>query len=538
MKKISGNIIDVHKKNIFPAEIFIRDGKIHSIEKRENAAGVFILPGLIDAHIHIESSMLTPGSFAREAVRHGTVATVSDPHEIANVTGIAGVEFMIEDARKVPVKFFFGAPSCVPATSFETSGASLSPEDIKTLLRRDDILYLSEMMNFPGVIYNDSDVLEKLKAAALSGKPVDGHAPGLTGADLQKYVEAGISTDHECSDLNEALEKIKLGMKILIREGSAARNLNALKPLLRSHPQMVMLCSDDLHPEMLRDRHLNKLVSQLIREGYDLFDVLRAVTLNPVSHYSLPVGLLRKGDYADFIIVDNPESMNIIETWIDGHPVFTDGEAKFSYNHGEPVNNFNCSFISTGDILIKNQLKSLRVIEAMEGELLTGELFWNSKDEVIHPDISQDILKIVVKDRYKDSKPATGFIKGFGLKQGAFASSVAHDSHNIVAIGTNDADIVNAVNAITQMRGGLAVSFGNKLNTLKLDVGGIMSTDECNTVADRYQQLSGLVRSFGCTMKAPFMTLSFMSLLVIPSLKIGDRGLFDVTRFTPVSLFL
>ena len=319
--KIFGQLVDIHSRNIYPAVVSIKSGKIEHIERSETAPDIFIIPGLIDAHIHIESSMVTPGAFAVAAVRHGTCGVVSDPHEIANVLGINGVEFMICEAQKVPLNFFFGASSCVPATSFESNGSRLNHMEVRELLEMKEIKYLSEVMNFPGVINDDPEVMKKLECAKEMEKPIDGHAPGLSGDLLRKYVSAGITTDHECSTLEEAAEKISLGMKILIREGSAAKNLDALKELFTSHPGMVMLCSDDLHPEMLREGHINKLIAKLVSEGYNLFDVIRSATVNPSEHYKLNAGLLREGDAADFIIVDTPARMNVKETWIKGRKV-------------------------------------------------------------------------------------------------------------------------------------------------------------------------------------------------------------------------
>ena len=537
--KVYGQLVDIHKRNIYPAVISIGKGKIENVERIPSAPDIYIIPGLIDSHIHIESSMITPGAFALTAVRHGTCGVVSDPHEIANVLGTEGVEFMIEDGNKVPLNFYFGAPSCVPATDFESNGAVLDHNIISKLLGREEIKYLSEMMNYPGVINGNDEVIKKLEFAKKVGKPIDGHAPGLSGVMLRKYVQAGISTDHECSNLNEAKEKISMGMKILIREGSAAKNLNALKKLFTTDPEMIMLCSDDLHPEMLQKGHINKLIARLISEKYDLFDVIRSATINPSKHYNLNAGLLRKGDSADFILVDSPETMNVHETWIKGEKVFADGKILFSYDAGSGINKFNCRSIKEHDIKIKSNNGDIRIIIATDGELLTRETrITFGSSEYINPDINRDILKIVVKDRYKDLPPAVGFIKGFGLKRGAFASCIAHDSHNIISIGTNDKDIVTSINEIIRLHGGLAVSSGKTVNSLELNIGGIMTTRSCNEIALDYDNLNQLVNSFGCTMKAPFMTLSFMALLVIPALKIGDQGLFDVNKFELVSLFV
>jgi adenine deaminase len=535
---ISGKIIDIHLREIYGAMISVEDGIITDIKRKINVREQFILPGLVDSHVHIESSMLTPGAFATAVVSRGTVAVVSDPHEIANVLGVEGVKYMIEDAEKVPVKFFFGAPSCVPATTFETGGAVIGSEEIETLMQMPEIKFLSEMMNYPGVINEDPEVMKKIEAAKRSGRQIDGHAPGLTGEDLRKYISAGINTDHECSSLSEAKEKISLGMKIIIREGSAARNLDALKELLWTHPDMVMLCTDDIHPETLLKGHINSLVARLISEGFNLFDVIRSCTINPVKHYSLDAGLLRIGDRADFIVTDDLNKMEIDETWINGVNVFNRGSVMFKYKRAKPVNRFRSGKIKTQDISISPGQGSLRVIKAFDGKLITKEIFiGNSDNKLLLPDIENDILKIVIKDRYNDAPPATGFITGFGLKTGAFASSVAHDSHNIICIGADDYDIVRAINEVVRIKGGLAVSVRGEVDSLKLEIAGLMAGDPAETVAEKYTLLSGKAKHLGCKMESPFMTLSFMALLVIPELKMSDKGLFDGRIFRHVPLF-
>jgi len=537
--KVTGMLVDVHERSTYPATINFNDGIILSIEKVKEKPTCFILPGLIDAHIHIESSMITPPAFAWTAVKHGTTGVVSDPHEIANVMGIEGVNFMINEARKVPLYFWFGAPSCVPATEMESSGASIDHTEIEKLLSRKEIKYLSEMMNFPGVIYDNVEVWLKLNAAKKNFKPIDGHAPGLTGEALKKYVSAGISTDHECSTLKEAEEKISLGMKILIREGSAARNLEALKKLIKINPQMVMFCSDDLHPEMLMARHINKIVAQLISEGFDKYDVIKCCTVNPVKHYGLDAGLLKAGQSADFILVDDIKKMNVLETWIRGNKVYDRGTVFFNYKRAKNINNFNCSAIKTEDIIIPRTSKKMLVIEAFEGELFTKKVISDTGEKRnVESNIKEDILKIVVKDRYNNTPPSVAFIKGFGLKHGAFGSSVAHDSHNIICVGTTDEDIVSAVNEIIRLQGGLAVSSGEKISSLRLSIAGIMSDNSCEEVAADYEALTQKVKSMGGRLSAPFMTLSFMALLVIPELKLSDKGLFDGEKFDFTSLLV
>jgi len=536
--KITGQLIDIHSREIYPAEVSVKGKTIEKTERIDSAPLKYIMPGLIDAHIHIESSMVTPGSFAKAAVSRGTTAVVSDPHEIANVLGTRGIQYMINEASKVPLKFYFGAPSCVPATPFESSGAKIDSGDIKQLLDLPEIKYLGEMMNFPGVIYNDPEVMRKIEIAKKLNKPIDGHAPGLTGESLRKYISAGITTDHECTTIEEAREKIGLGMKILIREGSAAKNLDELKDLYKTNPGNIMLCSDDLHPEMLIKGHINKLVAKLISEGFGVFDVIRSCTIEPAMHYGLNTGLLQHGQPADFIIVDDPLKMNILETWINGEKVFENNKVLFDYQKPEAVNNFNCTVIKKEDIEISADSGNLRVIEAFDGDLATKEFMAQVKiGAIISADTKSDILKIVLKDRYKDLPPAIGFIKGFGLKSGAFASSVAHDSHNIICVGTIDNDIVNAVNEVIKMNGGLVFAEGNYIKSVPLPVAGIMSDQPLDKVAFEYEGLSEKVRLSGCKMSAPFMTLSFMALLVIPELKLSNQGLFDGREFKFVPLF-
>jgi adenine deaminase len=537
--KIFGRIVDIFNSDIYSAEIDFFNGIIRSIKKSRSDSNLYIMPGLIDSHVHIESSMVTPGAFAVSAVKHGTIGVVSDPHEIANVLGIEGVNFMIEDSKKVPLYFWFGAPSCVPATRFETTGSALGPSEIRGLLERRDIKYLSEMMNYPGVIFKDKEVIDKIEIAKELRKPIDGHAPGLKGEELVKYINAGISTDHECSTLEEALEKIMLGMNILIREGSAARNLEALEELYNLYPDVLMLCSDDIHPEMLEKRHINKLVSRLIKNGYNIFDVIRSCTINPVNHYGLDAGMLRMGDSADFIIIDDLNEMNVKETWIKGEKIFADGKTMFSYKKGAPINKFNCSAIEEEDLWVKRTGTKLRVISASDGELMTSEYIAKAgKNEYMAADPKADILKIVVKDRYNNKPPAIGFIKGFGLGMGALASSVAHDSHNIICVGTDDKSIADCINEIVRLKGGLAVASGEEISSLQLNIGGIMSDNSCSNVAASYKDLTEKAKMLGCSLSAPFMTLSFMALLVIPELKLSDMGLFDSKRFTFTSLFV
>jgi adenine deaminase len=538
--EIRGNVVDVVGRRIYKGVVTVRGSRIAAIREEDNTEEVFILPGLIDAHIHIESSMLVPSEFARLAVVHGTIGTVSDPHEIANVLGAEGVRFMIDNGKKVPFRFYFGAPSCVPATVFETAGGSLGVAELDDLLRSDDIRYLSEMMNFPGVVYGDPVVAEKLALARKYNKPVDGHAPGLMGELAENYVRSGISTDHECYTLEEAVEKIGYGMKVLIREGSAAKNFDALSVLIADYPEMVMLCSDDKHPNDLVSGHINQLVKRAFRLGYNKIDVLRCATLNPVKHYNLDAGLLQPGDPADFIVVNDLEDFSILATYVNGIKVAENGKTRISSVAVMPLNHFRAQPLTPEDIRVRHVGDRIRVMQAMEGQLLTGERITEatvSNGQVISDPVN-DVLKIVVLNRYFPAPPAVGFIEGFGLKSGAMASCVAHDSHNIIAVGTDDKSIVTAINAIVMSQGGISAVSGNEVLHLPLPVAGIMSEKDGYEVAESYHIVDEQVRKkLGSTLKSPFMTLSFMALLVIPELKLSDKGLFNGKSFSFTDLF-
>ena len=537
---ISGNLVDIWQKKIYPATIEVVNGKIHSILPiTESIIGNYILPGFIDSHVHIESSMLIPSEFARLAVVHGTVATVSDPHEIANVCGLAGVEFMINNGKKVPFKFNFGAPSCVPATIFETAGAALDSEDVKKLLEKSEIKYLSEMMNFPGVLHQDAEVMKKIEAAHALGKPVDGHAPGLMGELAKQYISAGISTDHECFTAAEALDKLRFGMKIIIREGSAAKNFEALIELLNDHPNQILFCSDDKHPDSLEAGHINQLCARAIAKGIDLFKVLQAACVNPVLHYKLDVGLIRQADAADFIVTDSLTNFIIKQTYIDGHLVAENGQSFIESVKEIPINQFVCNEIETSNLrlLAKNypsQNQKIPVIEALDGQLITNKLWLKGKEinEVLVSDTDNDILKMVVVNRYHTAPIAKCFIKNFGFKNGAIASSVAHDSHNIVAIGTTDESLCKAINLVIKESGGVSCVDQEKSLVLGLPVAGLMSANDGYAVAKSYTEIDAMAKSIGSNLQAPFMTLSFMALLVIPHLKLSDKGLFDGDQFS------
>lgn len=540
MRTREGVIVDIVKRKIFPGTVYINNGKIEKIVRSGNKdIKNFILPGFVDSHIHIESSMLTPSRFAEAVVPRGTIATVSDPHEIANVLGVAGVEFMIEDAQSVPLKIYFGAPSCVPATDFESSGARLGSDKIKTLLARDDIKYLSEMMNFPGVIHGNGEVLEKIRLAQRFNKPVDGHAPGLRGKDLETYINSGVQTDHECSTLEEAIEKIEQGMYIQIREGSAARNFENLYKLLELYPEKVMLCSDDMHPDQLMQGHINLLVKKAIEKGIDFFNVVRAATYNPVIFYNLDVGLLQPDDPADFIIVEDFKNFNVIESIINGETVFFENSIKFKANPGNRPNNYFVNTPEEKEIAVKDRGAKINIIDAVDGDLFTGHIKDRplSENGFLVSDIDRDILKLVVLNRYEKEKPSVGFIHNFGIRKGGMVSTIAHDSHNIIAVGTSDDIIIDLIKWVNNNRGGIAFNNGVDIRGLPLPVAGILTDEPVAIVAEVYHNLENLVKDAGSRLKSPFMTLSFMSLLVIPKLKLGNRGLFDVSRFEFIDLY-
>jgi adenine deaminase len=545
---LEANLLNLFDKKITYARISMSNGRIDRIDQLgpERPGEPYVLPGFVDAHVHVESSLLTPPQFARLAVVHGTIATVSDPHEIGNVLGVAGVEYMIAEGRRVPFKFMFGAPSCVPATPFETAGATITPNDVRYLLGLKEVGYLAEVMNFPGVLTGDTDMMDKIALAKAFNKPIDGHAPGLTGDDAQRYTDAGITTDHECFTYEEGLDKARRGMQILIREGSAARNFDTLIPLLAEFPEQIMFCSDDKHPDTLAIGHVDQLVRRALAQGHSLWNVLRAACLNPVLHYRLPVGLLREGDPADFILVNSLVDFHILRTVIDGESVAENGVSYIPDLRSEHVNQFNCSPKTPDQLTVpaKPDATQIRVIEALDGQLVTNELRIDATivDGKVVPNVEQDVLKLVVVNRYKDAPPSVGFIKNFGLTQGAIASSVGHDSHNITAVGCDDESLCRAINLVINARGGLSAVSKSKSETdqlLPLPVAGLMTDADGYEVATRYSTLDNYAKQkLGSTLAAPFMTLSFMALLVIPALKLSDLALFDGNRFSFTQLQL
>ncbi|ALD21661.1 adenine deaminase [Hymenobacter sp. DG25A] len=538
--QLTANVVDLFAQTILPATIQVAAGRIQSITPTgataPDAALPYALPGFVDAHVHVESSLLVPAEFARLAVVHGTVATVSDPHEIGNVLGVAGVEYMLASAGHVPFKFCFGAPSCVPATVFETAGATITAQDIEELFQNPQIGYLAEMMNWPGVLHRDAEVMEKIRLAQAYGRPVDGHAPGLRGEDARQYAAAGISTDHECFTAEEALDKLAVGMKILIREGSAARNFEALIDLLPEYYENMMFCSDDKHPDTLVLGHINQLVERAVARGQDVLKVLRVACRNPVEHYNLPVGLLRPGDAADFIVVQNLQNFQVQQTYLDGVLVAENGQTRIASAPCPVVNQFHPQHLTAADFAVPTpgDVATVRVMECFDGQLITArhDMAANVQDGYVVADVPQDVLKLTVVNRYHAAPPAASFIQGFGLKKGALASSVGHDSHNITAVGCDDESLARAVNLVMEAKGGLAaVGPDGQEMLLPLPVAGLMSDKDGYHVAEAYAAVDALAKQLGSPLQAPFMTLSFMALLVIPSLKLSDKGLFDGEAF-------
>jgi len=539
---LKGNIVDIPNKRVYAGIVSIENGLVKSIEalaNDESIMGNYILPGFIDSHVHIESSMLVPSEFARLAVVHGTVATISDPHEIANVCGIEGVEFMIANGKQVNFKFNFGAPSCVPATIFETAGASIDSAAVHQSLQREEILYLSEMMNFPGVLFNDEEVMKKIQSAHQSNKPVDGHAPGLMGLQAKEYIDAGISTDHECFTKEEALDKLKYGMKILIREGSAAKNFEALIDLIDDYADNIMFCSDDKHPDSLAIGHINQLCARAVAKGKNVFNVLQAACINPVEHYKMKVGLLQVGDAADCIVVDDLINFHVAQTFINGELVAAAGKSFIQSVEVTPINQFDCNEIEVAQLKIKvneypNFNGTIPVIEALDGQLITNKIYCPAtiiEDELVS-NVAEDVLKMVVVNRYHNAPIAKCFIRNFGLKNGSMASSVAHDSHNIVAVGVDDESLAVAINLVIEEKGGVSAVAQNKKMVLGLPVAGLMSAKDGYEMAEAYTEIDIMTKEdLGSTLVAPFMTLSFMALLVIPHLKLSDKGLFDGDKF-------
>lgn len=540
MKLIGGNIIDILEREIYPGVISVDNNIIKSISRNSEKYDHYILPGFIDAHVHIESSMLIPKEFSSLVIKRGTVAIINDPHEIANVLGIPGISFMIENSKESLVKTFFTIPSCVPSTAMDYSGAEISASDIENMIEHFPFIGLSEVMDVPGVL-NDRKVRNKIEIALNNDLIIDGHAPQLRGKDLEKYIAAGISTDHECSDINEAIEKINLGMNILIREGSAAKNYEALKYLIKDYPDHVMFCTDDSHPsDLLHSGHIDKIVRRANKDGFDLFDVLKIACINPIKHYRLNVGYLRVNDPADFIVVNDLVSFDILS-------VFLNGEEKYNINadqvkvekttsHCKSLNNFKRTPLQREE-LIKSIQNKVTCIGVLNNEIITKKILFNIPKPLqnLESDIERDILKIVYVNRYENKPPQIAYITGIGLKKGAFASSVSHDSHNIIAVGCNDHDLLMAINAVIAEKGGLCTVIENETIILPLPIAGIMTSESGKEVSLTWDLLIQKLKMNGCVLDSPFMTLSFMALIVIPELKIGEKGLFEYSKFDFIS---
>ena len=538
----TGHIVDIREKRIFAGEIVVEKGRIAEIRPIESVAedAPYYLPGLVDAHIHIESSLMLPVQFARVAVRHGVTAAICDPHEITNVLGVEGIDFMVNNARNSRFGFYFGLPSCVPSSHLETAGARIDAAQTRELIKRDDLWFLAEMMNFPGVLADDAGTWQKLAAAKEAHKPIDGHAPGVLGENLRKYIGAGVTTDHECSSIEEAREKIAAGMKVLVREGSAARNFEALYPIIGEHPAMTMLCSDDKHPDDLIQGHIDALVRRGMAHGLSVWDLLQAAALNPVEHYRIPAGMMREGDPATFIAVDNLHDFNVVRTVIKGHEVYNaeqgliDSELTLPYEHPAAPNNFKAQPITEDDIRCEITEDRAKIIKAFDGELFTATEIATA--EGLHTDPS--IQKIMVYNRYGNGRPQVAFIRGFDIRRGAIGATIAHDSHNIVVIGSNDRDMVCIANALIEIKGGIGVCDGEAVDLLPLPIAGLMADAPAEEIAEKWQRLSDKTRALGCPFRAPFISMAFMALPVIPELKLTDKGLVDVLKFDFTELLI
>ena len=563
MMEFKAYILDVIANTIYPASITIKDGMFSEVtpivvtDDTELDFDGLVLPGLIDAHIHIESSMLTPAQFAKIAVRYGVTSAVCDPHEIANVLGIEGVEFMIENASQVPFNFYFTAPSCVPATPFETSGYSLGVSEIEYLLQKDEIIGLGEMMNFPGVINGDEEVLKKLDLARKYKKPIDGHAPLLSGENLDKYLEHDILTDHECVSFLEAFEKKRKGMKIMVREGSSAKNMEDIFNFkdsiydlefggLEEIPPSVLenniyslmfdfIVSDDKNSVDLVQGYLNESIKKAVDLGIGVLKAIDMTTVNPAYFYKLNSGVIVENAQADFIVIDELDTFKVLKTYIAGECVFDGENVLFDVPEVEAENSMNVGLKTPQDFDINydGDECEVNVIKCFDGQLLTEKetATLKTKDGVIQSDILNDILKISVVERHGKNHVSNGFIKGFGLKKGAIASSIAHDSQNIVVIGYNSKDMADAVNRVIENKGGLAVESEDFDDSLSLPIAGLMTNEDAFEVASKLKHLQKMAYALGCEINEPFMTMAFMSLLVMPSIKLSDKGLFDVDSF-------
>ncbi len=539
MKHLKGNIYDYNTGGFIKGILIFDNTIVDIVEDSSIVENCFILPGFVDAHVHIESTMLTPIEYAKECVKHGVVAAITDPHEIANVCGVSGIKYMVKCANQTPVKIFTGAPSCVPATSFETSGALISPADIESLFIEGLCSHLAEMMNFPGVLNGDEIVLKKIEVANRFQKNIDGHAPLLSGINLLNYISKNITTDHECITVSEAIEKIDAGMKIMLRESSASKDFDNLITLINSHPDYIMFCTDDCHPDELQNGYLEKLFRKALLKRYPIKNIIKGSNINAVNHYQLSVGSLKIGDYADFIVIDDLLNFSILKTYINGDLVFDGINVLFTVQNISPINKFFINKVSKNDLTIYAKKNSvINAIEIIPDSLITKHFKFSvcNNQFFLESDITSDLLKIVVVNRYLKAKPNVGFIRGFGLKYGAIGGSVSHDSHNIIVVGVDDASIISAIETIQTGRGGLVAISDHDIDFLPLPIGGLMSDKSCSEVASQYRHINESAKKLGTQLNSPFMTLAFMSLLVIPELKISDRGLFNINTYSFIDL--
>ncbi len=531
--KIEGKIVDLHSQEIFEGSIELSDGVITSINRHATTATKYIMPGFIDAHVHIESSMLTPANFGRMVVKYGTVGIVTDPHEISNVLSIEGLKFMGKSIESSPIKCFPTIPSSIPATPFDVAGGVITATHVERLAATGRFVALSEVMNVPGVLFEDEEVMAKLATAKAYNLVIDGHAPSLVGDDLTKYINSGISTDHECVTLEEAQEKISKGMKILIREGSAAKNYETFKELIATNPDDIMFCTDDSHSDdIVALGHIDKIVKRAVKDGFPLFDILKIACLNPINHYKLDLGTLRVGDRADFITVDDLENFAVESLFIGGEQRYNRAQTIKPMDKEPIINNFNHEPIKIEE-LKKGVHNKIDIIGLIENEIVTelDSYTPHAPTENLESDTKEDIAKIVYINRYTNGEPQVAFCRGFGFKRGAIASSVAHDSHNIVAVGCSDQELTKAINLLIEHKGGLALCDGEECDILPLPIAGIMSERPGEEVAADYNRIQQAVHKMGSPLEAPFMTLSFLSLVVIPEVKIGEKGLFSYSKF-------
>ena len=548
----NARIINVFTGEVAPDAVAISDGMIVGFGPYEaqtvvDVDGRYVAPGFIDSHVHIESSMACVAEFARAVLVHGTTTVAADPHEIANVLGSAGIEYMLHSAEHQPMNLYFTLPSCVPATGMETAGARLTAEDLRPFLMEEKIVALAEMMNYPGVLMRDPDVLSKITAARQQKKPVDGHAPGLKGRELHAYIAAGVQSDHECTTAQEAREKLAAGLAIMIRQGTGAKNLQALLPLVNAKTsRRMMWCTDDRHPnDLIADGHIDSIVREAIQSGLDPHLAIQMATLNPAAYFGLShLGAIAPGKQADLVVFSDIKKPVIQQVYCRGILTAENGKIRPEVQFPATATVTPAMHIDLQniDFSIPAEQDRIRVIEIVSDQLITRERIEATpvKNHQAVSDPSKDLIKIAVVERHKGTgNIGKGYIKGLGLKQGALASSVAHDSHNIIIVGTSDEDMRAALEAVVEMGGGLAaVSNGRLLAGLPLPIAGLMSLESVSTVRDQLERLIAITHDMGTTLQDPFMTLSFMALPVIPELKLTDMGLIDVSKFEIVPLFV